>query len=367
MSDRSVNAPVQSPNVITAWVWYSGIDGVRKGEAFCYDVSTGTSTEYDGKRHNYVTRPEAVNAGAFAGVAARNYPPSGTGNLVEIYLPGSQGVEIALGADTVINTGLLTFQVGGGNGAAGRFVKAGFAGRGSAVPRQTVTAVLESSMTGGWSLATDGKTLTVVSTAGISAGDTVILLGGEDEGSGKAIVPGRYTVASITSDTVLVLNASAVAEAPAAALTCTGYAFTGNPTCQADLLEGEESGGVEFVSPPNTGAADAMTYMPSGVTYILGGITIGTAAANGALANGAVFGQKKGFYCLGTLTTNDATVTPATAGLQNTVTDAIETAGNGAPLALVSAAFDAANEFLFLVWYGIWKEIAHSGATLAAS
>ena len=86
MSDRSVNAPVQSPNVITAWVWYSGIDGVRKGEAFCYDVSTGTSTEYDGKRHNYVTRPEAVNAGAFAGVAARNYPPSGTGNLVEIYL-----------------------------------------------------------------------------------------------------------------------------------------------------------------------------------------------------------------------------------------------------------------------------------------
>ena len=367
MSDRSVNAPVQSPNVITAWVWYSGIDGVRKGEAFCYDVSTGKSAEYDGKRHNYVTRPKAVNAGAFAGVAARNYPPSGTGNLIEIYLPGSQGVEIALGADTVMNEGILTFQVGGGNGAAGRFVKAGFAGRGSAVPRQTVTAVLESSMTGGWSLATDGKALTVTSTAGISAGDTVILLGGEDEGSGKAIVPGRYTVASITSDTVLVLNASAVAETPAAALTCTGYAISGNPTCQADLLEGEESGGVEFVSPPNKGAADAMTYMPSGVTYICGGVTIGSAAANGALANGAVFGQKKGFYCLGTLTTNDATVTLATAGLQNTVTDAIDTAGNGAPLALVSAAFDAANEFLFLVWYGIWKEIAHSGATLAAS
>jgi len=353
--------------VITAWVWYSGIDGVRKGEAFCYDVSTGKSAEYDGKRHNYVTRPKAVNAGAFAGVAARNYPPSGTGNLIEIYLPGSQGVEIALGADTVMNEGILTFQVGGGNGAAGRFVKAGFAGRGSAVPRQTVTAVLESSMTGGWSLATDGKALTVTSTAGISAGDTVILLGGEDEGSGKAIVPGRYTVASITSDTVLVLNASAVAETPAAALTCTGYAISGNPTCQADLLEGEESGGVEFVSPPNKGAADAMTYMPSGVTYICGGVTIGSAAANGALANGAVFGQKKGFYCLGTLTTNDATVTLATAGLQNTVTDAIDTAGNGAPLALVSAAFDAANEFLFLVWYGIWKEIAHSGATLAAS
>lgn len=365
--DKSVNAPVQSPNVITEWVWYTGTDKIRKGEALCYEAAYGTATEYDGRRHNYVARPTSANANAFAGVAACDHIASATGQLVEIYVPGSKGVEVALGADTVVGTGILTFQAGGGNGAAGRFVKAGFLGRGSIVPRQTVTAVLEASMTGAWSLATDGKTLTVSSTAGISAGDAVVLLGGEDEGSDKAIIPGRYTVASITSSTVLVLTASAVGATPGGALTCTGYAFTGNPTCQADLLDGEESGGVEFIAPPNTGAADSLTFMPSGVTYILGGITIGTADANGALADGAAYGQKKGFYCLGTLTTKDATVTPATAGLQNAVNDSIASAGDGTPLALAKAGFDAANEFLFLVWYGIWKEIAHSGCTLATS
>lgn len=365
--DKSINAPVQSPNVITEWVWYTGTDKIRKGEALCYEAAYGTAADYDGRRHNYVARPASANSLAFAGVAARDYIASSTGQLVEIYVPGSKGVEVALGADTVIGTGVLTFQVGGGNGAAGRFVKAGFPGRGSVVPRQTVTALLEAGMTGAWSLATDGKTLTVSSTAGIAAGDTVVLLGGEDEGDGKAIVPGRYTVASITSATVLVLTASAVGATPGAALTCTGYAFTGNPTCQADLLEGEESGGVEFIAPPNTGAADSLTFMPSGVTYILGGITIGTADANGALADGASYGQKKGFVCLGTLTTNDVSVTLATAGVQNAVTDAIEAAGDGTPLALAKAEFDAAGELLFLVWYGLWKELVHSGATLAAS
>lgn len=362
MSDRSVNAPVQSPNVITAWVWYSGIDGVRKGEAFCYDVSTGTSTEYDGKRHNYVTRPEAVNAGAFAGVAARNYPPSGTGNLVEIYLPGSQGVEIALGADTVMNEGILTFQVGGGNGAAGRFVKAGFAGRGSAVPRQTVTALLGSSMTGTWSLAKDCVTLTVDATEGVSPGDTVILLGGKSQGSGKAIVAGRYAVKSVASGTELVLKTEASEVAPSAALTCTGYLFSANPTCQADLLEGEESGGVEFVTPPPTGGADVMSYMPTGVSYIVGGITVASTDANGPLADGVYLGVKKGFVCLGTITTKTAKVTLETAGVQRSVV-----AETGVPLALASASFDAAGEQIYLEWYGAWSEIVGSGATLAAS
>ena len=364
--DKSVNAPVQSENAITTAVWYTGTDAIKKGEAFCYDVTNGTLTAANGCRHNYVTRPTSANAGAFAGVAASDVYASTTGSLVMLNVPGSKGVSVALGVDTVANVGMLTFQVGGGNGAAGRFVKAGFAGRGSIIPRQTVTAVLESSMTGAWSLATDGKTLTVVATAGLSAGDTVILLGGEDDGTG-AIVPGKYTIASITSATVLVLTASAATATPAGALTCTGYAFTGNPTCQADLLDGDESYGVDFVAPPNTGAADSLAFMPSGVTYILGGITIGTADANGALADGAAYGQKKGFVCLGALTTNDVSVTLATAGVQNAVTDAIDVAGNGTPLALAKAEFDDAGELLFLVWYGLWKEIVHSGATLAAS
>lgn len=364
--DISNNAPMQSGNVKTLWVWYTGTDAIREGEAVCHDIGTGTATSFDGKRHNRVARPSTVNNRAFAGVSARDYPASSTGQFIEVYGPGSKGVNIALGADVTLNTGFLTFTVGGGS-AAGRFVKAGFPGRGSAAIRQTVTALLESDMAGAWSLATDGKTLTVTATDGISAGDTVVLLGGADAGSNKKIVPGKYTVASITSGTVLVLTASAVGATPSGALTCTGYAYTGNPRCQADLLDGEESGGVEFVSPPNTGAADALTFMTGGVTFICGGVTIASADANGALASGTEYGMRKGFLCLGTLTTKDVTVTPAAAGKQLTVTDAIDTAGNGAPLALASAAFDAANESLFLVWYGVWQELCHSGCVLSAS
>jgi hypothetical protein len=358
--DISVNAPMQAANVNLLWLWYTGSDPIRKGEAVCYDVTTGEAGKNVGKRHNRVSRPDATNNRAFAGVAARDYFAEPNGQFIEVYGPGSKGVEIALGTNVTLNSGFLTFTAGGGS-AAGRFVKAGFKGRGSAYVRQTVTAVLEASMTGAWSLATDGKTLTVSSTAGISAGDAVVLLGGEDEGSDKAIIPGRYTVASITSSTVLVLTASAVGATPGGALTCTGYAFTGNPTCQADLMEGDESGGVEFVCPPNTGGASVMSYMTGGVTFICGGITVGTAAAGGALADGEN-GLLKGFHCLGTLTTNGATVTPATAGIQN----AINTTG-GAPLALAKATFDAADECLFLVWFGKWKEIASAGCTLAAS
>ena len=365
--DRSVNAHEKHGNKVVAWVWYGGTDALKKGEAVCYNTDYGSATAADARRGNRVERPNSSNNTAFAGVAARDYFAKATGQMIEIYCPGSQGVEVALGTNTTIGTGILTFQVGGGS-AAGRFVKAGFPGRGSIIPRQTkADAVLESGMTGGWSLAVDGVTLTVSDTTGISAGDTIVLLGGEDEGDSKAIVAGKYTVSSITSGTVLVLSSSAVGATPGAALTCTGYAYTGNPCCLADLLEGDESGGIEFISPPNTGDddGDGLSFMAGGVSYICGGVTIGTEDANGALADGSFFGQKKGFHCLGALTTNDAQVTLATTGEQVTVTDAIETAGDGTPLDLDEATFDAAGEFLFLQWWGIWRELAHSGCALA--
>lgn len=361
--DASLNAHNKAPNVIALWVWYTGTDSILEGEPVCFAISHGTGTAVDRRRNNYVSRPTTSNNRAFAGVAARNYSAKTTGQLIEIYAPGSRGVNVALGADVTINTGILTFTVG----STGRFVKAGFAGRGSIVPRQTVTALIESGMTGAWSLATDGVTLTVSSTTGLSAGDTVVLLGGKDEGSSKAIVPGKYAISSITSGTVLVLSASAVGATPAGALTCTGFAYTGNPVCQADLLDGEESGGVEFISPPATGAADALTFMVGGVSYICGGVTIASAAANGALADGSELGLKKGFFGLGTLTTNDATVTLATAGEQVAVSDAIDTAANGAPLALASAAIDAAGEYVYLQWWGKWRELSHAGCVLAVS
>jgi hypothetical protein len=364
--DNSLNGHVAQGNRKVEWVWYSGTDAIKEGEAVCYNTDFGTATAANARRGNYVERPSTSNNNAFAGVAARDYAAQSGGQFIEINVPGSKGVMVALGVDTVIDTGILTFQVGGGS-AAGRFVKAGYIGRGSIVPRQTVTAVLEASMTGAWSLATDGITLTVVSTAGLAAGDTVVLLGGEDDGTG-AVVAGKYTIASITNGTVLVLTSTALTATAAGAALCTGYAYTGNPKCLADMMDGEESGGVQFVVPPNTGGAAVMgTYMSGGVTYILGGITVGTADANGALADGAYLGQKKGFYCLGTLTTNDVKVTPATAGLQDKVLDAIDTGAQGDPLALASVTFDAAAERIYLVWWGVWVEQASAGCAIAAS
>ena len=351
--DASINSPIINSKPIRERVWYAGTDAVKKGEAFCYSIAEGTATLNDGTRGNIVTRPSTTNNLAFAGVADQNYSASSTGTFIDINVPGSTGVEVALGVDTVLNTGMLTFQVGGGNGAAGRFVKAGFPGRGSIIPRQTVTAVIEASMTGGWSLATDGVTLTVSDTTGLSAGDSVVLLGGKNEGSSKAIVPGKYTISSITSSTVLVLTSTAVGATPSGVLTCTGYAYTGNPRCQADLLTGEESGGCQFVSPPATGGAAVMSFMTGGFTYVCGGVTVATAVANGALAAGAYPGARKGFGGLGTLTTHGVTVTPAGGGYKVT----------GA--ALTTVTIDAADEIWAGVYFGKWRCLSFSGATEA--
>lgn len=368
--DASVNGHQKSSNAIVGWYWYEGTDALMEGEAVCFNTNYGVAASRDGRRCNRVERPSVSNNNAFAGVAARDYPACSVGQLIECNLPGSKGVNIALGADTVIDTGILTFQVGGGS-AAGRFVKAGYAGRGSIVPRQTVTGVLESNPTGAtWSVAVDRITLTVVSTAGLAAGDTVVLLGGKDEDSDglQAIIPGKYAIASITSSTVMVLASVVASATPNGALPCTGYAYTGNPKCQADLMEGPESGGVQFVAPPATGGAAVMgTFMSGGVTYVLGALTVASAVANGALAAGAFFGQRKGFIGMGTLTTNGVTITPAAAGIQRKVLDAIDTGAQGDPLALVTITIDAAGEYCHLEWYGTWAEIAHAGATLAAA
>lgn len=365
--NKSINAYQKKANAIIEYVWFEGTDALMEGEAVCYNADFGTATAIDGRRANRVERPSSSNNNAFAGVAARNYSAQPAGQLIEINVPGSRGVMVALGVDTVIGVGMLTFQVGGGTGS-GRFVKAGYPGRGSVIPRQTVTAVLEAGMTGAWSVAVDRVTLTVTSTAGIAAGDTVVLLGGKDEDSdgAQAIIPGKYAVASITSSTVMVLATAVASATPNGALTCTGYCYSGNPKCQADLLEGVESGGVEFVAPPATGGAAVMSYMVGGVTYVLGGLTVASAVANGALADG-VFGLKKGFVCLGTLTTNGATVTPASAGKQLKVLDAIDTGAQGDPLALVLITLDAAAEYIHLEWLGAWMEKNHAGATLAAT
>lgn len=352
--DRSTNGYTKCANTIVEWTWFENSSALLEGEAVCYNTNYGTATARDGRRCNRVELPSSANKMAFAGVAARNYPAVSGGQFIEIYCPGSKGVNVALGVDTVIDTGKLTFTVANAGGLgteAGRFVKVGFSGRGTIVPRQTVTAVVEASMTGAWSLATNGLTLTMSDTTGLAIGDTVVLLAGANNGS-SVIKAGKYTIAGVPGTTSVTLSAVASTAQGTGALTCTGYAYTGNPVCQADLEDGVESGGVDFVCPPTTGGAAVMgTFMAGGFTYICGGITVGTAVANGALAEATYPGARKGFGGLGTLTTNGVTITPAANGYLIT----------GAALATVT--IDAAAEIWTGEWAGCWATTGIKGAT----
>lgn len=319
--DKSINAHIDAPNVIMERVWYGGTDALKRGEGVCYNTDYGTATTAEASRGNRVERPTTSNNMAFAGVAVQNYPASASGQFIDIYVPGSKCVPVALGVNTVIDTGLLTFGVcglcdigtdGGDGSDGGRFYNGKYKGRGSAIPRQTVTALLDDGSLGLWSLATDGVTLTLdgaVST--IVAGDTIVLLGGEDDGTG-CVVPGKYTVASVTSTTILVLSSSAVDTTPAGALTCTGYAYTGNPTAICDLLTGDESGGVEFLNIPNAGVV-GMPYMVGGLSYVCGNLTL-AADVDITFAQGSLSGDKKAFILLNDLATSDFTLDLATAG-----------------------------------------------------
>ena len=331
---------------ILLMVRYEGTDALKKGEAVCFNTDYGTAADADASRCNRVERPTKATSRAFAGVAVRDYKANASGQFIEIYEPGSKSVPVAISINTVLDTGMLTFAVAGvyNKGAteglkteAGRFYTGKFAGRGSAIPRQTATPILESDYVGAWSLATDGVTLTVTSTTGLAAGDTVVLLGGEDDATGE-IVPGKYVISSIASATVLVLTASA--GIGAGALTCSGYAFTGSATALCDLLDGDESGGVEFIALPNAGG-DTHPYMAGGVSYVLGGLTL-AADAESELAQGTRIGEKKAFVCLGTLTTSDFVVDLVTAGVQ---------IDGSTALAEVNA-IDAAADAVFLEFRG---------------
>lgn len=344
--DKSINGHQSMENAIIEAVWYEGTDALKEGEAVCYDIAHGTATARAGERINNVSRPRTTNNKAFAGVVARDYSAQSGGQLIEINCPGSRGVNVALGVDTVIGTGMLTFTVGSA-GEAGRFVKGGFKGRGSIIPRQTVTAVIEASMIGAWSLNAAGTTLTMSDTTGLSVGDTVVILGGENDGTGAA-VPGKYTILTVPAGGTTVTIASAVTATAGGAILCTGYAYTGNPKCQADLLEGEESGGVEFINPLKAGS-DTISCMVGGWTYICGGYTLSVDAETD-LAEGTVFGLRKGFWCLGALGTSDFVVDLVTPGYLITGADMDEI-----------NAIDAAEDMCALEWNGCWKIIGQAG------
>jgi hypothetical protein len=137
MSTLSNNAPQKQARAFSSWVWFEGAASLKEGQGVCYNWDLGTATDADGRRYNRVELPSATNSRHFAGVAARAYAGKTGGRMIEIHEPGSV-CNVLLKADVVIGVGVITCQAGGTY--AGYFTYAGFEGRGSAVPLQTVSA-----------------------------------------------------------------------------------------------------------------------------------------------------------------------------------------------------------------------------------
>jgi hypothetical protein len=142
--DFSINAPQKVGLTFSKWVFFAGTTALLEGQGVCYqwdyssdegDTGGVLKTAVDARRTNRVELPTITNARFFAGVAARNYSAKSTGQLIEIFAPGST-CNILSKASTTIGVGILTCEAGGDY--AGYFRYAGFEGEGSAVPLQTV-------------------------------------------------------------------------------------------------------------------------------------------------------------------------------------------------------------------------------------
>ena len=123
--------------------------------------------------------------------------------------------------------------------------------------------------------------------------------------------------------------------------------------CQAELMNGQESGEVDIVPTATLTAGGAATFSVGGVTYFTGPATPASDVTF-TLANGKYIGQLKRFILSGALTTNDVLVT-VTAGEQlDGSTD------------LASLEFDGDGDDSTLMWTGTkWRFIGNAGTGLA--
>ena len=127
--------------------------------------------------------------------------------------------------------------------------------------------------------------------------------------------------------------------------------------CLAYLQDGPQSGGIEVITPPSTGAA--ITIMVGGVTYMIGTVTIASADCTFTLADGTYPSQRKGFACEGTYSSNDIEVTVTSGILADGATN------------LATASFNADLEEMTLTWHGLdtngqWVVDFTVGAALTA-
>lgn len=329
-------------------VWFTGSTALVRGQGVCFDRDRGTAANEDGTRDNYVELPSTSNNRNFAGVVARPYDAVSGGQGIEIFEPGSV-CKIAVGENTTVNATYLLCSAGPAD--AGRFARGGgMIGRGSALALQTTSKKLSSADDGGGALDSTGKIMTDAGktfvTDGVVVGDTLVVVGGESDGT-NVTTPGTYTITAVTETTITV----GTAIADGGTMQITYYVISGNPVCQALLLDGPETGLYEFVQPKNNAASQSMV---GGTTYIVGGVTLGAGDATATLANGTYIGERKRFNLLAALTTQDYLVT---------VTNGIQADGT---TALASLELDGAGDDVILEWMGSnWQVVGLKGAAQA--
>jgi len=347
------------PTVKEKWVYFTASASTTydQGIGLCYNRDYGTVGDVDWERDQRVEVPSTSNNRNFAGVLAEKvvFSANQTSRWVKIYEPGSV-CKFKAGADTVVNTGYLTCLAGGGDNTS-IFLAEGFLGRGSVIPLQTNTTVLESVQDGTGSMATDGFTLTVSDSSDWTVGqDTIVILASEDEGSSKIGAVGRYSIDTLTSGTEVIINGSSTINGatPGAALTCS-YLVTDsdNDLVEGYLMDGAESGLITWVSPPNAGDTDAAPMM-GGVTYINGNVTL-TADFDFDLPDGTIYGERIGFILMGAelSTSYDVTIDLDTTGYKLAGTKDLTEV----------LTMDAAADVSFLEWCYNWRHLAMSGGT----
>ena len=319
---------------VPASMWFEGDDALEKGIGLCYNADYGTATEKDEHRRTNLELPTTANCMRFAGVTQKSYPARVGGQRVDILLPGGVA-EVAVGVDTVVNSTALTCSCSSVD--AGRFTQPGFPGRGSATALQTKASLLGGDIIGTAALDTTGLILTdggaTFVTDEVAIGDKVIIPAGESDGT-NVLTPQATTVASITSETVLVLATSV---SDGGTMQCNYYCISGNPTVLVYLQDGEESGLQHWISPVDNAAADCNEW---GFSHIFGAVTLTNGDSTATLGNGTEIGQRKGFWQHGALTTQDYLVTVTTGIQPDGATD------------LNTLEFDADTDIAVLVWYG---------------
>lgn len=344
-------------------VWYAGTDALKKGQGLCWNRDIGTAAAFDGRRDNHVERPSLTNNMHFAGVVTRDYSANAQGQPIVIDVPPCV-TEIAPIFDTVIDsTRLSCIAHASGGGHAGMWGLAGFEGRGTALALETVDAQIagENDMTG----VVDATGLTITAGSAIFgdvlAGDLVVVYAGT-ETANNAVVPGIYTIASLTT-TVLTLSSSCVS-GDTDAVACSYSVIRAYPTTLAYLFDGKESGLVQDVS-VRTGAENPL--MVGGFKYVHGGAII-TADGTEDVAVRVPLGLQDGFKVISALTGNDLVLTLAAAGIMRSVVDVVDgTTGlsDGNPVTFNTITLNAANEQLILEWMRQFRVLYVSGATLS--